>query len=74
MALSIVGLDAAYANAAQLKEQLKHLESEEEKLKLELAKINNEKQAIMRELAKFTDEEYEKNMLEMVYEQRRGNS
>jgi seryl-tRNA synthetase len=70
MPLSSVGLDAALATAEQLKRELRYLEEEEKRVKRELEEVTIKKQNIMNQLKKFNDDEYEKNMLHLVYEQR----
>ncbi len=54
----------------ELKGKLRMLEQEEQKLKDEIDIIAGEKKKILSEISKHSDENYEENLLHLVYEQR----
>ncbi len=53
-----------------LKIQLKRIEAEEQKLQDEIERLERDKKKILTQLSEHSNENYEQNMLQLVYEQR----
>ncbi len=65
-------LDADAAIVERLKQELSEIEYEENRLKRELENWEAKRQDVLKKLSTFNDDRYEEDMLQKVYEQRRG--